>query len=280
MTLNVRDALHTVADEAARQAPPVADWLTPVRARIKRRERQRRTGAATALILFGVLIGSVAAGSGRSPKPSLAAAPDAVRAAEAAVVRVLPAKGSCADSAPTNGFFYKPHRVMTTAHSVAGAADGLQVEASDGRRAAAVVVVFDPERDVAVLRVDGLDEAALGFDDHSAAGRSAYLVTHADNGEQRYEQVTVGSKHIARGPDFYQRRIVTRRIYQFRTSLRAGVAGSPLLSSRGAVLGMTFAAGPGSRDVAYALVATELSAAGRQGTGATAPTTPRDCPPS
>ncbi len=51
------------------------------------------------------------------------------------------------------GYFYAPERVMTNAHIVAGVKDP-DVEVG-GRKLRATVVLYDADRDIAVLRVPG-----------------------------------------------------------------------------------------------------------------------------
>ena len=68
---------------------------------------------------------------------------------------------ACGQIQEGSGFVYPtPGLVITNAHVVAGE-DQTLVEDQDGNTHDAVVVAFDPVRDLAILRVDGLDAPAL-----------------------------------------------------------------------------------------------------------------------
>ena len=68
---------------------------------------------------------------------------------------------ACGQIQEGSGFVYpSPGLVITNAHVVAGE-DQTLVEDQDGNTHDAVVVAFDPVRDLAILRVDGLDAPVL-----------------------------------------------------------------------------------------------------------------------
>jgi hypothetical protein len=93
-----------------------------------------------------------------------------VRAATRGVLKVTTGARTCGTKAEGTGFVYAPQRVMTTAHTVSGSRDPVEVSIpSGGRRYQATVVLYDPRRDVAVLAVPGLRAPTLTF---SPAGRS------------------------------------------------------------------------------------------------------------
>lgn len=263
----LRDVLHAAADEAAASRPPVADWLTPVRTGIRRRRRRRVMSAALMLVVVtsaGAALTTTLSASRDAPVAGKV--PDAVRTAESSVVRVTGIALSCSRRRQGSGFFFAPHRVMTNAHILAGVTENVQVATAAGQTAAAVVVVFDPARDIAVLRVDGLDEPALRLADRAAGGRvAAYTVGYADDGDRTTRESRLVAHQTARGPDIYQRQIVIRDIYSLRGVARPGEVGGPVLSLDGRVLGMLFARAADAPDVTYALTAAELASAARDG---------------
>src|SRR3954451_2521679 len=87
------------------------------------------------------------------PDPKIANS-RAVRLAHPDIVKITGVASSCRRQLEGSGFLYAPERVMTNAHVVAGVADP-QVAAPDGHTYDARVVVYDPQRDVAVLLVPG-----------------------------------------------------------------------------------------------------------------------------
>ena len=79
------------------------------------------------------------------------------------MVKVLGTAPGCARRIEGSGFVFAPEHVMTNAHVVAGVRDGPDVYTKTGRRLRARVVLYDFQRDVAVLYVPGLHAAALAF---------------------------------------------------------------------------------------------------------------------
>src|SRR5262249_31407980 len=82
-----------------------------------------------------------------------------VRQARASVLKVRGRARSCSRALEGTAFVIAPQRVITNAHVVAGT-DRVQVETADGTLDA-TVVNYDPETDVAILRVPGLRAPVL-----------------------------------------------------------------------------------------------------------------------
>ncbi len=104
---------------------------------------------------------------------------------QANVVRLAGTAPSCAKSAKGSGFAYAPDRVLTTAHMVAGTEGPITVTTSDGRRHEGDVVIFDPRRDVAVLRVPGLSAEFLDFDTIETGDRATFAAYSKDGEAHR-----------------------------------------------------------------------------------------------
>ena len=68
------------------------------------------------------------------------------------VLKVYGTAPSCGRAIEGSGFVYAPERMLTNAHVVAGTTS-VRVVVSDNETLAAKVVVYDPNRDVAVLAV-------------------------------------------------------------------------------------------------------------------------------
>jgi S1-C subfamily serine protease len=201
------------------------------------------------------------------PNPKLAHS-QAVRVAEPDVVKITGIAPSCSRSLEGTGFEYAPDHVMTNAHVLAGV-ESPKVQTSDGRTLPARVVLYDSERDVAVLDVPGLGGTALSFSGPVARGQSAVVVGYPENGPFTAVAARVRMVQNARGPDIYQNRQVTREIYALYAKVRPGNSGGPLLTPSGRVAGVVFAAAVDDAHTGYALTAAEVAddaAAGAQAT--------------
>ena len=107
------------------------------------------------------------------PAPDVGPPPAASALSEATVEAVVPSTvkvsgEACRRIQVGSGFVVAADLVVTNAHVVAGESD-TTVERSDGSEVRGRVVAFDPDRDLAILRVPGLDRPALP----RAARRSA-----------------------------------------------------------------------------------------------------------
>lgn len=148
--------------------------------------------------------------------------------------------------------------VVTNAHVVAGQ-DETEVELTDGTRLDASVVVFDPDRDLAVLRVPGLARNPLPIVD-AGAGATGGVFGYPGGAPLRIQPFEVGDEVRAVGTDIYDRRRTERGVLILASSLRPGDSGGALVDGAGNVVGVAFAIAPDDPNVAYALDATELQA--------------------
>ena len=174
---------------------------------------------------------------------------------------------ACSRRIEGSGFVYAPERVMTNAHVVAGVKNPL-VEV-DGRTVSARVVVYDPQRDLAVLYVRGLRAAPLAFAGPAPAGSDAVVVGYPQDGPFRADAARVRETQRARGPDIYGASTVVREVYALRALVQPGNSGGPLLDPQGRVLGVVFAAAADDDDTGYALTAAEVSSDAERGRTAT-----------
>ena len=147
--------------------------------------------------------------------------------------------------------------VVTAAHVLAGAKpDALSVRTTTGVEAQARVVGFDPERDLALLAVDGLDApvARLGFD---AAFKPASVITLTRNGELIEFPLLVKREITATGDDIYGEGSVSRRALELSVNVERGMSGSGVFDGGGRLVGILFAESR-NNDVAYAVAASEI----------------------
>jgi S1-C subfamily serine protease len=190
------------------------------------------------------------------PDTALAGSP-VVATVRRSVVKVVGVAPSCSRRLEGSGFVFAPHKVMTNAHVVAGVRT-LTVQAGnqryDGR-----VVVYDPERDVAVLDVPQLDAPPLRFDGRVGPGASAIVLGYPLDGPYTAVAARVREVRSVTGPDIYNRHTVTREVYTLRATVRSGNSGGPLLSTSGTVDGVVFAAAVDEAQTGFALTAAEVA---------------------
>ncbi|TAM92865.1 MAG: MarP family serine protease [Jatrophihabitans sp.] len=185
----------------------------------------------------------------------------------------------CGRGIEGSGFVFAPDRVMTNAHVVAGTSQ-VAVQVDPNRNLAATVVLYDPERDVAVLDVPGLDAPVLHFTAHPAhSGDPAVVLGYPQDGPFTVRSARIRTRTTVQGRDIYGQGSVTREIYGVRAVVRSGNSGGPLLADDGTVLGVVFATALDSSDTGYALTAAEVEGDAATGGTAKAPVATGACTP-
>jgi len=178
---------------------------------------------------------------------------------------------ACSRLQEGSGFAVAEDLVVTNAHVVAGNRS-TDVVRTDGSRAAATVVTFDPDRDLAVLSVPGLDRPALPLAEGEEGDRGG-VYGYPGGGELRIAPYEIAREVSARGTDIYDDDRTERDVYFLSAHLRPGDSGSALVNPQGEVVGVAFAIAPDRNNVAYALSDEELdgvlaeSRSGAVGTG-------------
>ncbi|MFD4527165.1 MarP family serine protease [Streptomyces sp. NPDC058470] len=170
-----------------------------------------------------------------------------------------------------SGFVYTSEHVMTNAHVVAGIDEPTVRVGGVSRVYEATVVLFDPQKDVAVLYVPGLKAPVLPFDDTAERGDSAVVAGYPQDGGLDLQAATVASRIDATGQNIYNTDTVTREIYSIRSTVRPGNSGGPLLTTDGKVYGVVFARSTSDAETGYVLTADEVATDARQAANATAP---------
>ncbi len=210
------------------------------------------------------------------PDPALAASP-VVRSVREEVLKVTGVARSCSRRIEGTGFVYAPERVMTNAHVVAGVRDP-QVEIAGGRSLRGTVVLYDPGRDVAVLRVPGLGLQPLAFAPAAEAGDGAIVVGYPQRRavprrRRPHQRHPAGprARHLRRAPG----RAADLRRARPRAA-RATPAGR-CCRRRREVYGVVFAAAADRDDVGYALTAREVASDAAAGRTATERVSTRGC---
>ncbi|MGW0712949.1 MarP family serine protease [Streptomyces sp. NPDC002643] len=170
-----------------------------------------------------------------------------------------------------SGFVYSRQHVMTNAHVVAGIDDPTVRVGGVGRSYEARVVLFDPDKDVAVLYVPDLKAPVLTFDDSAARGDAAVVAGYPEDGGLDLQAATVASRIDATGRNIYNSDPVTREIYSIRSTVRPGNSGGPLLTTDGRVYGVVFARSTSDAETGYVLTVDEVSDEAVRAANATTP---------
>ncbi|MEO6700489.1 MAG: MarP family serine protease [Jatrophihabitantaceae bacterium] len=209
--------------------------------------------------------------------PDPAAVAPAVRAAAGSIVKISGDAPSCSRSIEGSGFVYSLHRVITNAHVVAGVRNPKVTVPDGGGTLSAQVVVYDPNRDIAVLYVPGLNRTSLVLAGPTGSGTSAVVAGYPENGPFTAVPARIAARTTVTGPNIYQSKTVTRQVYTVRGQVRPGNSGGPLLDANGEVLGVVFAASVDQSDVGYALTNAEISPDSSAGRTASSPVSTRGC---
>ena len=215
-----------------------------------------------------------------APDPALltsASVSAALRRVEPSIVKIQGIASSCSLSIEGSGFVISPQHVLTNAHVVAGVTRGPTVIAWNGTHYAAQVVLYDPQRDLAVLDVPGLTAPQLRFATPRADGTNAIVAGYPLNQPLTVVPARVGRGETAYGPNIYQTSVVNRQIYPIRAQIEPGNSGGPLLSIGGEVYGVVFAASTSLADTGYALTASEVASDAVTGGTETAPVSTQSC---
>lgn len=190
--------------------------------------------------------------------PSEATARRAIEAADQSTVRVV--VPACGGTQLGTGWVAADSTIVTNAHVVAGG-ESVTVEDANGSHSA-VVVVFDPRTDVAVVRASGLAGPPLPLEtaqqDDGTPGATLGFPGTA-GGDIRVHRAAVQDSYEASGRDIYGRAIVDRDVYELRSQVRQGDSGGPFVLPDGRVAGVVFAASTTDGDIGYALTGAEVA---------------------
>lgn len=211
-----------------------------------------------------------------APNPAVLNSPG-YQAAQSRVVKIQGTAPSCDRSIEGSGFVYAPHHVLTNAHVVAGVTQGPTVTTVDGVTYKAKVVLYDPQVDVAVLYVPGLNATPLQFSDQAESGSDAVVAGYPLDHAFTAVPARIGGTQNAVGPDIYQTGTVDRQIYEIRAVVEPGNSGGPLLSPSGTVYGVVFAAAVDTADTGFALTAQEVAGDANAGANQTVATPTQGC---
>lgn len=212
-----------------------------------------------------------------APDPKLASSPSLGKARRS-IVKVMGDAAKCGKVLEGSGFAIGQHRFMTNAHVVGGVSEPTVQLGGVGRVYKARVVLYDWQRDVAVLDVPHLTAPALEFSTRTAGhGDGAIVAGFPQNGAFDAQAARVRGRIEAAGPDIYRRGTVRRDVYSLYSTIREGNSGGPLLTPSGRVYGVVFARSLDNARTGYALTGVEVARDVEKGLSARATVPTQGC---
>lgn len=208
-----------------------------------------------------------------TPLPNLGSLTIAVKKDQASVVKIE-GRG-CGGIVEGSGFVAGSNFVVTNAHVVAGVTNPVVLDASGEH--ATTVVWFDPNLDLAVLRVSNLAGGVLTINTGHIANGTASVVLGYPGGGFTADPATVLSDFTAVGRNIYGQGATSRNVYGVKANIIPGNSGGPLVARDGSVIGIVFAESTTYNQVGYALATPQVVSELHQAETANTPTSTGPC---
>ena len=194
------------------------------------------------------------------PTPSTPAVEAAVAAAGESTVKI---EGlGCGGIKTGSGWVAAPGLVITNAHVVAGIGAPYVIDRENHRHLGTRVVVFDPEVDIAVLRVTNLPTSAkpLALErSDEPRGTGGAVLGYPGGGPFTAGPAALLTQIEATGRDIYNQNVTTRSVYEIQADVRPGNSGGPFVTTAGQVVGVVFSASVYLQNVGFALTGREIA---------------------
>jgi S1-C subfamily serine protease len=187
------------------------------------------------------------------PDPKIAENPRVVDAG-GSVVRVL--STACGLGIEGSGWAVRPNLIVTNAHVIAGA-DDTTVTTQSGVELDATPVYYEPEDDLALLRIES-KLPTLPVTSERPVGAGAAVLGYPENGPYMVTPARIGETRDTISEDSYGRGPIQRTITALGGAVRSGNSGGPLLDSHGRVVGVVFAATTGGQPGGFAVPVEEV----------------------
>ncbi|MET4540336.1 S1-C subfamily serine protease [Arthrobacter bambusae] len=210
------------------------------------------------------------------PVPNASTDTPALNQAAESVLKIAGTAFECGQNQTGSGFVVSPGRVVTNAHVVAGVSQPV-VEVPDGGALPGRVVYFDPQRDIAVLAVDGLQSSPLPMSADLPEGSPAAFAGYPHGGPFQSKPATVQGISTIIVPDIYGENPSPELVYKLAGDVQPGNSGGPLLTMQGEVAGLIFAKTTTDAALGFALTMADLEPVAAQASGLSNPVSPGQC---
>jgi S1-C subfamily serine protease len=209
-----------------------------------------------------------------TPLPNIGELTPAVQKTRVSIVKV---EGEgCGGIVQGSGFVAGDDEVITNAHVVAGLNEPMVIDANGQHDAR--VVWFNPELDLAVLRVRNLAGDPLILRSTLVNKGTATAIVGFPGGEGfRAEPAAVLEAFTAVGRDIYNHGRTERRVYSLKGTVEQGNSGGPVIAADGSVIGVLFAKSSTYDQVGYALTGDQAADALAQAVHQNTPLAPSAC---
>jgi S1-C subfamily serine protease len=151
-----------------------------------------------------------------------------------------------------SGFVVDGDLVVTNAHVVAGGTHIVVVDEVEDH--VATPIYFNPEYDLAVLKVPGITDPSLTVDPEFVdRSTRAVVLGYPGGGNFNAQPAGVLARLDAKGLDIYNNRETTRYLYELQSLVRQGNSGGPLVEPNGEVIGVVFSRSATDDKIGFAL---------------------------
>jgi S1-C subfamily serine protease len=156
-----------------------------------------------------------------------------------------------------SGFIASPGLVVTNAHVVAGLNNPIAVDVNG--KNPAKLILFNPDLDIAILRVNGLTGKPLNVSSEIyERGTSAAVLGYPGGQSLEVDAALLLQNIKAKGRDIYNKNTTIRDIYSLQTNIAQGNSGGPVVLPDGTVIGVIFARSLTHDNTGYALTSKEV----------------------
>lgn len=203
-----------------------------------------------------VFNGNEPAPPGNVDLPALGQMAAAVKKDQASVVKI---EGQgCGGIVEGSGFIAKPGIVITNAHVVAGI--GTPYVSDSAGTHPATAIWFDPDLDLAVLKVDHLTGKPLTISAKTVdSGTPGVVLGYPGGGGFAAKVAAVLEEFTATGRNIYNAGNTNRDVYELKADIIPGNSGGPLVDKDGTVIGVVFAQSTTYNHVGYALTTPQVN---------------------
>lgn len=191
-----------------------------------------------------------------APNQQLITDPVALNA-QVSVLKIRSDATTCGKVLTGTGFVIGSEHILTNAHVVGGSTRSV-VEVNGGTMEA-TVVLYDSDRDLAVLYVPGLELPVLNLRAAPAVSQDdAIVLGYPGGGPYTVTPARIRSDYDLSGPNIYGTDTVNRDVYILRAAVRPGNSGGPLLDTQGQVIGVIFGSAIDDPETGFAMTVAEV----------------------